>query len=115
VENKNIIIIPYEDMDFIWISDHWDYHLSGLCRYDSKLCRFRIAQDPYKDHTAEYKIYGLSIIEKLIWIKRKKLFEWCIGYHWTYPMTYTESSRTPKWFWKIVFRLYYKEWNLNYW
>lgn len=95
----------YDSVDFVWIANHYDLHLTGLCREQGKLCRFTTDYD-----TAEVKIYRLLLKEKIQWLWRKKMFEWFVGYHWTYRngkrnMNY--GRRKSKWFWKLVMRAYY--------
>lgn len=78
--------VPKTEMDFIWVSGHWDVHLSGLCRYQGNICRFKCDNpDPNDDDIARYSIYSLSMMEKIHWLYRKKKFEICVGRHWTYP------------------------------
>jgi hypothetical protein len=89
-------------MQWVWISDHWDRHLSGLCRHDSELCRFEIECDQDGDYSESttYTIYALSPLEKLHWLWRKKKFEICVGRHWTYPDRKNGvqfRKRKPRW------------------
>tara|TARA_Y100000310_G_scaffold56232_1_gene51642 strand:+ start:47682 stop:48092 length:411 start_codon:yes stop_codon:yes gene_type:complete len=105
--------IPYEEVDFVWISNHWDMHLSGLCRYNKKLCYFDNVDDIYDNKLKDIyvSIHNLIFDEKIEWIIRKKLFEWCVGYHWTYP--HRESGvhyrkRSPRWFWQFIQDAYYR-------
>ena len=37
---KLIAEIPMKQVDFVWVSNHWNVHLDGLCRYKGELCRF---------------------------------------------------------------------------
>lgn len=96
----------YNEVDFVWISNHYDIHLAGLCRVDGRLHRFET-----NDDTREVTIYRLTRIAKIRWILKKKLFEFCVGYHWTYPnrkQGLNWQYRRPEWLWKIVFVGYYK-------
>lgn len=55
-------------------------------------------------------VYNLNLIEKMRWLFKKRLFEICIGKHWTYPdrkQGVCFKIKKPRWFWKIVFKLYY--------
>lgn len=99
-----ITTINYHDVNFIWISCHYDIHLKGLCLYDNKLCRFEVNYNSPE----KCEIYSLTILEKIKWSLNKKLFEWCIGYHWTYPLGRSFGKRSPKWFWNKIFFIYYK-------
>lgn len=99
-------VISYGDAEWVWVSDHYDIHLKGLLRYEGRLCRFETNYE-----TAEVSIYSLRPDEKVRWLISKKLFEWCVGYHWTYPERKQGVHcyvRWPRWFWKLVFRYYYK-------
>ncbi len=95
----------YEDIKFVWISNHYDIHLSGLCRFDGKLHEFTVDYD-----TKKGVISSINMIEKIRWLISKKLFELCVGFHWTYPhrtngVKYGE--RIPAWFWYFIVMLYY--------
>jgi hypothetical protein len=79
--------VPYEAMQWVWISDHWDCHMSGLCCHNRRLRWFEAEYDDdgeYRDNT-KYSIYSLSLLEKLRRLWHKKKFEICVGRHWTYP------------------------------
>ena len=95
----------YNNVQFLFIQDHYDIHLKGLCIYKNKLCLFITDYD-----TMVVSIYKLSLLEKFKYLTLKKLFELCIGYHWTYP--YRKQGlkyklRKPRWFWKCIFNCYY--------
>lgn len=103
--------IPYDSLKFInfkfvFASSHYDIHLEGICKYNNKLHEFRT------DYNTEIcTIYSLTFWEKVKWIKKKKLFEWCIGYHFSYPHRLKKDihhkTRKPRWFWQFVFDIYY--------
>jgi len=111
-----VIQLPYDKVDFIWVKSHYDVHLEGLCRVNNKIHRFKIASEfGYDEDLDDYvlpimNVYKLSKVDKIKWLFRKWLFEVCVGKHFTYPdrkngvRFYTKS---PKWFWNKVFRLYY--------
>ena len=103
---QKALIKPYDEMDWVWISDHYDIHLDGLCRHDGELSRFKT------DFDSEIcTIYTLTNWEKIKWLWRKRMFEVCIGYHWTYPhrkQGVRFNYKKPRWFWDIIFKLYYK-------
>jgi hypothetical protein len=104
--------IPYKNMQWVWISDHYDVHLAGLCRVKGELMRFEMPKDLMdRDKLPKVPVFRLSWLEKIHWLKKKCLFEWCIGYHWTYPL-YFYKPRKPRWFWKIVFAIYYGKWSM---
>ena len=78
--------IPYEHMNWVWISSFWDVPLRGLCKYNGKLCRFQGFGWVYGKKMSRYHIIRLSTISKTIWIIRKFLFEFMVGKHWSsYP------------------------------
>ena len=113
INKRPIAVIEYSDMDFIWIANHWDLHLSGLCRYNGKLCQFETDRDVENwDTRVEVSIYPLSLTEKLSWLKRKKLFEWCVGYHFSYRQREQGANfyfRRPRLLWALIFAIYYKK------
>jgi hypothetical protein len=78
----DIAVVPYDDMEFIWISDHWDIHIKGLCKYKNRLSEFKIVDED--SETVDYFVYSLGFIDKIKWLTRKKLFELRHGYRWTY-------------------------------
>ncbi len=119
---KNLIAtIPYSEVNFKWISDHWDIHLNGTCIYNNKTCEFKTIAGEYKwnKETEEVdvitedvcEIYSLDEKDKKEWLCSQKKFELCVGYHWTYPYRKTGEKqfhyRNPKWFYKLLFNLYY--------
>ena len=99
-------------MDFVFVSHHYDYHLAGLCRVNGKLCEF---VTDYPDNKEEEKdpiceVYELSWFRKVKALASKKLFEICVGYHWTYPNRALGARfyyRKPKWLFKLLYKLYY--------
>ena len=105
--------VEYKNMNFVWVSKHYDFHLEGLCKFNNKLCKFKLSDnwDNIDLNTVIfYNIYYLDLLEKLEWLIRKKLFEICIGKHWTYPR---EDFTVNKHFYsKTLFKLYYivKRW-----
>lgn len=102
---QEIATLSYSDVDFVWVSNHWDHHLNGLCKYKENLCEFKCDYDKNK-----VKIFKLSFYEKIKWLTRKKLFEWMVGDHWTYKNGVRGSNfgvRKPYWFFDLLFKLYY--------
>lgn len=85
-----MLLIPYKKVNFLWITNHYDVHLSGLCVINNKICLFNTIVDY---DTGEYdsyddlmcKITQLTFLEKLKFLFEKWLFELCVGTHWTYP------------------------------
>lgn len=110
---KKVTELNKKNIEFIWITSHWDVHREGLCQYDGNLCYFKIIdnEDDFYNNNIKYSIYELTWKEKLHYLKRKKLFEWMVGYHWTYKngkITRKFRMRKPKWFWTFIFNLYFK-------
>lgn len=100
-----ISALPYDQTDFIFVSNHYDIHLSGLCKYDGKLCYFETFDDGESEPVCE--IYSLSFFEKLKELCDKKMFEMCVGYNWTYPYRKTGEMpfRMTPWLFKLYYRL----------
>lgn len=96
---------PYEAVKFIWVSNHYDLHLSGICNDNGELRRFETNYD-----TGEVSLFALTMREKVKWKMRQLAFELCVGKHCTYPDRKNGARfyyRRPKWFWKLIFRAYY--------
>lgn len=107
---KPIARVPYEHMTFVWVADHYDIHLKGLCRFGGKLCRFE-TDYPLNQRRARSRIYALSFIEKSKWLVRKRAFEICVGTHWTYPNRPNGASfkrRKPRWLSRFLFAAFYR-------
>ena len=107
---KLIATIPYEEVDFVWISNHWDIHLSGLCKMGNTLFWFQTQlTDDYENIKCD--IFMLSFWEEIRLKVKKFLFEQMVGFHWSYPQRRQGSRfhyRKPVWLYKILFALYYK-------
>ena len=101
---KLLAEIPYEDVDFVYVTDHWDIHVEGLCLFTGALCLFRGLVGVEAETLS---IYSLGRIEKARLLMGKYLFEFFIGTHWTYPLK-PYKRRAPTFFWALMFRFYYK-------
>jgi len=103
-----IATISYKDINFVWISNHYDIHINGLCKMGNSLFWFQTI-NPEEDEL-KCDIYMLSFWEEIKLRTRKFLFEQMVGYHWTYP--HRKNSyfhyRKPEWLYKRLFKLYYK-------
>lgn len=100
----------YDTINFVYVHDHYDYHLSGLCRYNRELSYFTTIVPDEVNPNAVVKIYRLSSLEKIRQLYSKWLFEKMVGYHWTYPNRRNGELfeiRNPKWFYSMLFKLYY--------
>jgi hypothetical protein len=103
------IIVPYTDMQFVWISGHYDVHLTGLCCYAGRLASFEIVD--WDADAVSYRIIQLGPIQRLCWLSQKKLFEWCVGYHCTYPYRgqgHLFYRRKPAWLHRLTQYTYYR-------
>lgn len=110
MKRKLVEILPYEEVDFRWVSDHYDVHLNGTCIFNSSLHEFE-NDYPIDDNDMLVKIYELDFLSKLKWYWKQWKFEKCVGYHWTYPFRSKHEGfyyRKPKWFYEWLFKLYYK-------
>lgn len=105
MKNNQIAIIPYDLADWVWVSNHYDIHLSGLLLYEGELCKFET------NELTDVIVYRMSMVEKLKAIIDKKMFEWCVGYHWSYPEREQGIEfhwRKPHWFYRLLYFLYFK-------
>lgn len=108
--------ISYESVDSRWVSQHWDLHLQGICYFNGEICEFKTIYPDFDDDKGDWSetivmIYNLTLLEKIKWVIRQSLFEFCIGKHysrkngkWGERFKY----RRPEWVYRILFRLYYK-------
>lgn len=123
---KLITKIPYRETKFLYVYSHWDIHLEGICTYNGKICKFITDDSEWYDYLSKFDdenddvdydaytiwciIYEISFFEKIKLLWRKKLFEVCVGKHWSYDGKKSRSSyyvRKPKWFHNMLFNLYY--------
>lgn len=107
---KRIATLPYDEVDFVWISNHYDVHLSGLCKMGNTLFWFKTNIEGDYDKV-ECDIYMLSFWEEIKFRLRKFLFEQMVGCHWSYPQRKEWARfyyRKPVWLSKILIKLYYR-------
>jgi hypothetical protein len=90
------------------VQEHYDVHLEGLCRVKGKLCRFATLNAFDEGEPPLCAVYPLTVRERLWWLWRKKRFEVCVGYHWTYPRTRSFHIRRPRWLFQALFNLHYR-------
>jgi hypothetical protein len=99
-------LITLNDLHLVFVSDYYDMPLSGICRHNGRLCEFEGDYD-----AGTYTIKPLAWWQKARWLQRKKLFEFCVGRHWSYGTDGREVShfhyRSPVWFYRFLFRAYY--------
>jgi hypothetical protein len=113
---KKIADINYENVEFRFISNHYDVHLGGTCIYNGELCEFKNQYPELDEETDEWEemiveIYKLTLKEKIKWYWRQWLFEKCVGYHYSYSQRKRGERfryRKPEWLYIRIFNLYYK-------
>jgi hypothetical protein len=104
-------VISYDDLKHmrLFVTNHWDVNLDGLCRVDGELCRFATVLDGEGDVECVH-IYRMTRMEKLRGLLRKRLFEVCVGRHWTFPDRDRGAHyrvRKPKWLHHTLVWLFY--------
>lgn len=105
---KKIATLPYEDVKFVWVASHYDFHLKGLCEMGRTLFWFETQiEGDYEKVTCD--IYMLSFWDEIKLRFRKFRFEQMVGYHWTYPNRKNKGFyyRKPVWLYKFLFKLHY--------
>lgn len=110
---KYLYTKKYRDMDFTWISSHYDVHLRGLCKSDGKLCWFDTDKGVLDVDEGTCAIFKLSWYEKILYRFKQKMFELCVGKHWTYPCRKDGTIfyyKKPVILHKILMAIYYWNW-----
>lgn len=104
-----IATLSYDDIDFVWVNNHYDVHISGLCKLGFSLFYFKTINHD-SDEELMCEVYMLSTVEEIKWKLKKFFFEQMVGYHWTYPKRKNSHFhyRKPEWLYMILFKLYYK-------
>lgn len=89
-------------MEIVWVENYFDYPVSGLALVNNKLHYFYdISGLDYPPISA----HPLSFISKFKWLLKKRLFEICVGYHWTYGPKHKEFDATKKQ--TVLYKVYY--------
>lgn len=107
-----MIKVHWREMHFVFVSGFYDIPLSGTCIHDGKLCRFHIEVlegDQYQE-TEYYIITPLTRWEAFKARFNQKMFEMCVGKHWSYDGNRRRSHyyvRSPEWLHNLLFRAYY--------
>lgn len=66
-------------LNYLYVRDHYDHPLEGLCIIENKIHRFE------RDYeTDDYEIYSLTKIEIMWSLFDKWLFEKCVNNIWSY-------------------------------
>jgi hypothetical protein len=111
---QKLATIPYEEMHFVYIMNHYDVHLEGLCEVCDELLYFKTI-NPEEDNI-KCDVFLLSTGEKIKYRFKKFLFEQMVGYHWSRDSNKRKGFyyRKPLWLYKRLFKLYYrlKKWKL---
>lgn len=122
MEREPIKTLPYNEVKFKFISDHYDVHLNGSCLYENSICEFRHGYRDYGEENDQWygqcvEIYELNWGEKLKWIWKQWLFEKCVGYHCSYRNGKRGKDfyyRKPKWLYVWIFNRYYGRWRYHF-
>ena len=109
-----IATIGYDEVDYIWISNFLEIPAEGTCMYENKFCEFLQKTTQRKNNkkfeTLKVEIYPVSFFRKLKLKFNQRLFEICVGYHFSYGHEDFVKSfyfRKPKWLYRILFEFYY--------
>lgn len=103
-------VVEDTKVEYRFISNYYDVPLNGICYYLGILYEFeRAPLEEYFDDCLH--LYKLTAWQEFKWKLKQKLFEICVGYHWSwYPKNRGNlfHFRKPEWFYKKLFKLYYK-------
>ncbi len=110
--------VKYQDIKFVWVSGHWDFHRDGICTFNGELCRFTCddeTDDGWETSKIVGSIYALTPAQRRRWLWRKKNFEICVGTHWSYPKVEQTYKQLPSgiyvhersWWQRLLMILYY--------
>lgn len=79
-----MITITYKELyeNLVYVENYYDIPLSGLCTHKNQLVRFKVVDS--EEENLEYEIIPLTWLQKMKALTQKKLFEICVGMHWTY-------------------------------
>lgn len=99
------------EVDIIFVSSFYDWPLMGVCRYDGKTYKFQREPMVEDDYSEYFNLQKLSFFERLHKWWKRTLFGICVGFHCHYKNNKRwqkyYSMRRPRWFWQILFKLYY--------
>lgn len=101
-KKQPFIQVNPNDFQIVWVENYWDYPVSGLALVGNKLHYFYDISG-LGDHTVS--VQPLSFIPKLKWLLKKRLFEICVGYHWTYGPKHKEFDTTKRQ--TFLYKVYY--------
>ncbi|MDG1950312.1 MAG: hypothetical protein P8J32_05875 [bacterium] len=120
--------VKEEEIDFVWVTNHWDIHLDGICKHKGKLCKFHcvemgywkpieeegVPEDDWDDDWVDsiYEITFLSFQEKVKWKWSQWKFEAFVGKHWSYrngKRGKRFGEGRPRWWVNWAFKWYYSK------
>lgn len=102
--------LPLHLLKLRFVSDYYDHPLAGVCFYEGEWMEFYYPPENGLKHYSrknKFKVhlFRLTAWEKLKWAYAIKLFEVCVGRHWSFPNnTMFEHSKSHPY----LFNLYYK-------
>lgn len=108
-----VTTIPYDEVKFVWVNNHYDVHISGLCKMGNTLFYFKTInhQDYFEDDDELMcELYTLCFKDEIKWRLKKFFFEQMVGYHWSYNNKGNRPKfyyRKPQWLYVMLFNLYY--------
>ena len=93
------------NLHILYVIRFYDIPLEGLCLHQGKIEKFIVDYD-----TLQATIIHLSTLQRFHYLLKKKLFELCVGNHWTYKDGQRNSiyyERQPTCLHKALFNIYY--------
>ena len=103
-------IVPYEEVKFSWITDHYDIHLTGFCVYEGKRCKFTTMNYEYTEENNSplllCKIEHLSKFEIFVSNIDQTLFELLVSKRWSYKDGKIISFVPNRYYW-LTGNIYY--------
>lgn len=94
-------IIPAKALNVVFVSNFYDYPLTGLCRLNGKLCWFDSISHK------RFKIFSLNVAEKAEKLFDKWIFEALVGVHWSTKPRRRWGDRKPAWLRNFLSNAYY--------
>lgn len=97
-------------MHYVFVSGFYDHPLTGTCLYQGKLCKFHIEALESGEESDYYIITPMTLWERFKARFDQKMFELCVGTHWSYDGNKRRSFyyvRSPAWLHNLLFKSYY--------
>lgn len=100
------------ELQWIFIENHYDVHLEGTCIYQGMFCRFKMHGD-FDDGNLIYEVTPLNWYGRILARAEQYLFEVCVGLHWTYKRDKRRLCDGERWAWcpelvkRLMFAAYY--------